>query len=287
MLQWFVDSPLLTIFFCVGVGAVLGSIRFGPVSFGSAGALFVALALSAIEPDVAISPLITSLALCVFCYMVGVDIVHRHRTFAQTEGGGQRGTGGLVAHVGTVRQVVRAQAPTQQLEDIRGLIGSLARGVEHRLIRLDRFKLIRNDPEGLVPADRAVVAVTGLPVIEQWLGDAANLAQPVVRLLPEFLHGVGRPEIRASLLRRRLFRDGLSAVLAELHDVEIRLVRLRPRAAGAVETLVLVDGQQRRGRIVWDRVLHRVDHGRDAGGDGLRLADIRVIIPVRDRIHLG
>ena len=72
MLQWFVDSPLLTIFFCVGVGAVLGSIRFGPVSFGSAGALFVALALSAIEPDVAISPLVTSLALCVFCYMVGV-----------------------------------------------------------------------------------------------------------------------------------------------------------------------------------------------------------------------
>ncbi|MGO1949555.1 MAG: aspartate:alanine exchanger family transporter [Mycobacteriaceae bacterium] len=72
MLQWFVDSPLLTIFFCVGVGALLGRIKFGPVSFGPAGALFVALALSAIEPDVALPPLVTNLALCIFCYMVGI-----------------------------------------------------------------------------------------------------------------------------------------------------------------------------------------------------------------------
>lgn len=72
MLQWFVDSPLLTVFFCVGVGSLLGRIRFGPVSFGPAGALFVALALSAIEPRVALPPIVTSLALCVFCYMVGI-----------------------------------------------------------------------------------------------------------------------------------------------------------------------------------------------------------------------
>lgn len=72
MLQWFVDSPLLTIFFCVGLGAVLGRIPFGPVSFGPAGALFVALGLSAVEPDVALPPLVTNLALCVFCYMVGI-----------------------------------------------------------------------------------------------------------------------------------------------------------------------------------------------------------------------
>ena len=71
-MQWFVESPLLTIFFCVGVGSVLGRIRFGPVSFGPAGALFVALALSAIEPGVALPPIVTSLSLCVFCYMVGI-----------------------------------------------------------------------------------------------------------------------------------------------------------------------------------------------------------------------
>ncbi|MEE4024544.1 TrkA C-terminal domain-containing protein [Gordonia sp. PKS22-38] len=71
-MQWFVDSPLLTLFFCLGVGALVGRIPLGPVSFGPAGALFVALALSAIEPDVELPAIVTNLSLCVFCYMVGI-----------------------------------------------------------------------------------------------------------------------------------------------------------------------------------------------------------------------
>ncbi|EJZ04147.1 aspartate-alanine antiporter-like transporter, partial [Mycolicibacterium vaccae] len=71
-MQWFVENPLLTLFFCLGVGSLFGRIRFGPVAFGPAGALFVALALAAIEPDVALPPIVTSLSLCVFCYMVGL-----------------------------------------------------------------------------------------------------------------------------------------------------------------------------------------------------------------------
>lgn len=71
-MQWFVDSPLLALFFCVGVGCVFGKIPFGPVSFGPAGALFVALALSAINPDIELPPLVTNLSLCVFCYVVGI-----------------------------------------------------------------------------------------------------------------------------------------------------------------------------------------------------------------------
>ncbi|HEX5144751.1 MAG TPA: TrkA C-terminal domain-containing protein [Mycobacterium sp.] len=72
-MQWFVASPLLTIFFCVGVGSLFGRIKFGPVQFGPAGALFVALALSAIEPRVALPPIVTSLSLGVFCYVVGIS----------------------------------------------------------------------------------------------------------------------------------------------------------------------------------------------------------------------
>ncbi|WP_199255047.1 aspartate-alanine antiporter-like transporter [Mycolicibacterium mengxianglii] len=71
-MQWFVESPLLTIFFCLGIGSLFGRIRFGPVAFGPAGALFVALALAAIEPDISLPPIVTSLSLCVFCYMVGI-----------------------------------------------------------------------------------------------------------------------------------------------------------------------------------------------------------------------
>jgi len=70
--HWFAASPLLTLFVCIGLGSVFGRIRFGPVSFGPAGALFVALALSAIEPKAALPPIVTTLSLCVFCYMVGI-----------------------------------------------------------------------------------------------------------------------------------------------------------------------------------------------------------------------
>ena len=71
-MHWFADSPLLTLFTCIGLGSLFGRIRFGPVSFGPAGALFVALALSALEPKAALPPIVTSLSLCVFCYMVGI-----------------------------------------------------------------------------------------------------------------------------------------------------------------------------------------------------------------------
>jgi putative transport protein len=70
--HWFAESPLLTLFACIGVGSLFGRIKFGPVSFGPAGALFVALALSAIEPKAALPPIITTLSLGVFCYMVGI-----------------------------------------------------------------------------------------------------------------------------------------------------------------------------------------------------------------------
>ncbi|MCH5644243.1 TrkA C-terminal domain-containing protein [Gordonia sp. ABSL49_1] len=71
-MHWFVESPLLALFFAVGVGSLLGRIPFGPVSFGPAGALFVGLALTAIDGDIEVPQIITSISLCVFCYMVGI-----------------------------------------------------------------------------------------------------------------------------------------------------------------------------------------------------------------------
>ncbi len=71
-MQVFVDNQLLTLFFCVGVGVAFGMIRFGPVTFGPAGALFAGLALSAANSDVTLDPVFASIGLCVFCYMVGL-----------------------------------------------------------------------------------------------------------------------------------------------------------------------------------------------------------------------
>ena len=51
MAQFLAQNHLLTIFLVVGLGAVLGAIRFGPLRFGAAGALFVGLLVSAYSPQ--------------------------------------------------------------------------------------------------------------------------------------------------------------------------------------------------------------------------------------------
>ena len=55
MIEILSHSPLLTLFIVVALGAIIGSIPFGRIKFGAAGALFVGLALSAIAMNTAVS----------------------------------------------------------------------------------------------------------------------------------------------------------------------------------------------------------------------------------------
>ncbi|MDC4232276.1 transporter [Actinomyces sp. B33] len=67
-------NHLLTLFFVVGLGAVLGGIRFGPLRFGAAGALFVGLAVSAWSPGAGEGMgIVQQIGLAFFVYTVGVS----------------------------------------------------------------------------------------------------------------------------------------------------------------------------------------------------------------------
>ncbi len=73
MLDLLTDSPLLTILLVVALGAVVGVIPFGPLRFGAAGALFVGLALGALDPALGEGlELVSSLGLALFVYTVGI-----------------------------------------------------------------------------------------------------------------------------------------------------------------------------------------------------------------------
>lgn len=73
MIEILADNPLLTLFVVVTVGAIIGSIPFGKVRFGAAGALFVGLALSAAAPQLGDGmQIIQSLGLALFVYTVGI-----------------------------------------------------------------------------------------------------------------------------------------------------------------------------------------------------------------------
>ena len=66
-------APLLTVFLVIGLGTAVGQIPFGPIRFGAAGALFVGLALGAVDPRLGADlTLLRSLGLALFCYTVGL-----------------------------------------------------------------------------------------------------------------------------------------------------------------------------------------------------------------------
>ncbi len=81
------ENPLLQVAIVVGLGALLGIIPFGPVRFGAAGALFVGLALGAVDPALGEGlGLAQSLGLALFVYCVGLagggPFVRGVRTYA-------------------------------------------------------------------------------------------------------------------------------------------------------------------------------------------------------------
>ena len=73
MLNVLAGSPLLTIMVVVALGALLGIVPFGPVKFGPAGALFVGLAVGALDPRLGQGlGLVQTLGLALFVYTVGL-----------------------------------------------------------------------------------------------------------------------------------------------------------------------------------------------------------------------
>jgi putative transport protein len=73
MLDLLASSPLLTIMLVVAIGTLVGLIPFGPVTFGSAGALFVGLAFGALDPRLGEGlKLVQTLGLALFVYTVGI-----------------------------------------------------------------------------------------------------------------------------------------------------------------------------------------------------------------------
>lgn len=67
------DNPLLVLFLVVGLGGALGRVRFHGVGLGPAAALFVGLAVSAVDADLAnVPPIVPTLGLGLFIYTVGL-----------------------------------------------------------------------------------------------------------------------------------------------------------------------------------------------------------------------
>lgn len=72
MLAFLGEQPLIALFLILAAGLAIGKIRIAGVSFGAAAVLFVALGLSAANPDIVIPPLVYQFGLALFVYAIGL-----------------------------------------------------------------------------------------------------------------------------------------------------------------------------------------------------------------------
>jgi putative transport protein len=73
MLDILAGNPVLTVFLVIALGSLFGMIPFGPIRFGPAGALFVGLALSVLDPRLGEGlALVRTIGLALFVYTVGL-----------------------------------------------------------------------------------------------------------------------------------------------------------------------------------------------------------------------
>lgn len=73
MIDFLAGSPLVTLMVVVALGAALGLVPFGPLRLGTAGALFVGLAVGALDPRLGEGlGLLQNLGLILFVYGVGI-----------------------------------------------------------------------------------------------------------------------------------------------------------------------------------------------------------------------
>lgn len=73
MIEFLASNPLVTIMGVLALGALFGQIKFGPLRFGAAGALFVGLLVGMLDPRLSQGmDLVKALGVVLFCYAVGL-----------------------------------------------------------------------------------------------------------------------------------------------------------------------------------------------------------------------
>ncbi|WIY83385.1 TrkA C-terminal domain-containing protein [Propionimicrobium sp. PCR01-08-3] len=73
MIDFLASNPLVTIMGVLALGALFGQIKFGPLRFGAAGALFVGLIVGMLDPRLSQGmDLVKALGVVLFCYAVGL-----------------------------------------------------------------------------------------------------------------------------------------------------------------------------------------------------------------------
>jgi hypothetical protein len=108
-----------------------------------------------------------------------IEVIKRHRSLADANGFGESGAARLVAHIGTIGQIVGPELPRKQLEQKRGFIACFPRRIEDGFVRPgERAKLRTDESEGVAPFDGLVMRTT--LSFDHWDRQASLGVQPII-----------------------------------------------------------------------------------------------------------
>ena len=171
-----------------------------------------------------------------------LQFFQRHRALADADSLAQSVAARFMAHVRTVRQIVRSIHADKELIQKRRFIAGAARRVEDCLIRRGKaFQLLANHLECIAPADPLVV-IRAFPQ-QHRLRQPPLFVQPQIGLLTQRGDTPLFEKLRRHALGSSFGRDRLRAVFAELGHVTVAF-RIGPRTTGAIEAVFLISRQQ-------------------------------------------
>ena len=174
MAQFLAQNHLLTIFLVVGLGAFLGAIRFGPLRFGAAGALFVGLLVSAYSPQAGQgTAIIQQIGLAFFVYTVGIAAGSTFFSDLRKQTS-LLGSATIICVVGAVVATIGGHF----LGLGKGLVTGLYTGALTAAPALDAATRVSGDPQAAVgyafgyPIGVIVgIIVVTMTVTRKWLGE--------------------------------------------------------------------------------------------------------------------
>ncbi len=170
-----------------------------------------------------------------------VKILQRDGALADANRFWQADTGRFMAHVGTVRKIVRAISADKKLVEKRCFVGGAARCVKFGFIRaVELVELLGDQAESIIPVN--LLVAIGFGVVPHRNGEAAGILQIVIGPFPQFGNAVLFEEFRSRSFGGGFPCDGLGAVFTKLEGRGVFWIG--PCAARTVKTFRLVRLQQ-------------------------------------------
>ncbi len=166
-----------------------------------------------------------------------LEILKQNSSLANTYRLFERHTAGLMAHVGAVREIVRAISPHEKLIEKCRFVGCTARGIKfHTVWRIEALQYVANSAKSFIPLNGFVFV--GCCIVAHRMRQTPRVLERIIGPRLQFRNRMLCEELRCCASLGRLPGHRLHTVLAELERRAV--LGIAPCATRTIETVWLV-----------------------------------------------